>query len=1439
MKSLIPAGAAIVALAASADETVANAWQKYYSRETGTAVTYTAQTARQTEFPTEVGTPIFWVDCASTNGWTFAETDGALKVLKVPSRVGNRYLTSDKTEANFDAFTWKGWGYPQNTNPNWVVSPTFTTPEKGLAGHGVIDFGAQKSKCGLVFDLWSPEEGCAATNILANIGTVLAVYDSTEGGGFFLGGDYVTGYKWHRGGPVYIFPTGTWDGKSYSEAATDVHFYSNPIFNQNTWSPAYSGCIRHDGLAMPPLLTGYKGDWETLAMIPSAAGMSAIGLGIGDARKNSGDTWSRRSGGMRIAEMIFFDKVLTAAEAEKIEIYLRTKWFGAPRGWNGRAELSGIATDGMTDNAKNGVDVTVDVDADETLAVQTVQGGHFGSSFVKVGAGALEFGAAPDYNTPITLRGGTLGFVRRQVPADVPTNYYFRLDASREGLVHTEDGGQVTRVDNFGGRTFYGRELYLATPCAKPTLVPDALGAGKPVIDFGKTVANGAYLQFATNTVVTPETELPRLKVPGISTVVAVIGAQEGGGQLVDASNFNRSDGPTFKSPFLTYAVSYYSWYYNTSEGVIYVDGLRRDPSVGYPTEGYHVVAIRSPIVDAWAAAGIGGKYGGKMGGLRIAELVAYDRPLSDDELRDASAGLMAKWLGRVPGDYAPVGETAVAEVQKVIVEGSSAIDVRDGETVTVGRLDVNAPLVKTGAGTLKVQQLNDPLGQFTVESGTVTQTAAPDVSSSAELAKAPSFHLDASRADSLETETVNGTNFVVRWNTLDWNNLARSYPGFRPWVDGELRLNGKTCVDFGNVGAGNPYMVFGRALHSIRSVFMVWYPKAGKNNFLLAWSKGADNSAQSNYDFHRHDSGAMFRNSLFSSVLTNGVSVVYNGTVIPDNKWVLAEAHSLANDTGGLTASAFACDRDNGNGNGGSLEKGRMGGQAIAEVVIYERELSEREKIATRNYLLQKWFPDSPQTPLPAKAADTDVTLVADDGEPTVRTVAADETFAASRVTGDGMLVKDGAGTLAVRDLSAFSGTLAVAAGTLKLTGEPPTDDGVVESGRSLHMDATCGLSAQTNAAGVVKVLEWRSKLDDGWTAEPPVTWGDSRPRVIPEAQNGLPVVDMAVPTSTNVLQCLRFKKDGVWMSVSNIHCVVSVFGSQNGGGYFLAGGLGSGAVNDWARDFSGGARVSTKDDNILGNALDRMRWGGDWYKNGVHYPYVADYGSKPKFSLSGDWDLLVWNMTKGDTYIGAASGFGYDTRTLVTPWDANNAVWRATGQQRLAEVIVYNRALSAAERIQNENYLRRKWGIMDTRSAVANAAKVSLAAEAAIDMDGKDQYLGELSGTGSVVNGETNVLTLAAIRVDCTAEGCPDVGAALGLDAGFKVVFENFPADGVTRTWTLAKAQSLAGKPRNRDIVIEGATGLEGFRPKLSVDASGNVTLSFVGDGFLLLVK
>ena len=332
MKTIASAFLSVLMSVVWADVEFGNLSQQFVSAET----VFTAQTQKQVEFPGDVGTPIFWLDCASTNGWTFADDGG---VLKLPSKVpgSTRYLTSDKNDPNFENFSWKCWGWPKCTTPanqHWVKAPTLTSPAAGLAGHGVLDFGAQGSEIGLVFDLWRPDESCAWSNTLSNIGSVFAVYDSSRGGGCFLGGGYgknQSGYCWHR-------------GNNNADGSASCHFYCDTVFVSHAFDSVRGCDMRHFGFPAPNNCVGFSGDWEMLTLCPDngSAKQDATGIGLGDTRPYDTDRWSAASGGLRLAEMIFFDRVLADAEVLKVEAYLRTKWLTKPAGWNGNAVLAAV-----------------------------------------------------------------------------------------------------------------------------------------------------------------------------------------------------------------------------------------------------------------------------------------------------------------------------------------------------------------------------------------------------------------------------------------------------------------------------------------------------------------------------------------------------------------------------------------------------------------------------------------------------------------------------------------------------------------------------------------------------------------------------------------------------------------------------------------------------------------------------------------------------------------------------------------------------------------------------------------------------------------------------------------------------------------------------------------------------------------------------------------
>ena len=1416
-KVLMTSVVSLAALSGWADVVFTNVVQQYISTDT----VYVAQTPKQVAFPDDVGTPIFWLDCADTNGWSITAEGG---VLKLPSKVpgSTRYLTSDKNDPNFDNFSWQCYGYPNQyalRNPVWVEAPVLTSPADGLAGCGVLDFGEQGSRRALLFDLWSPDDSCTASNVLANIGSVFAVYDSANGGGCFLGGGGIGGgfgYGWHRGGNRV-------DGGN-------IHSYSDSIFlSPHAMSPVYNGMMRHSGVPAPAKMVGFSGGWEALTFCPGSGSvaLNATAIGGGDMRPAAiPENYYIFSGGMRIAEMIFFGETLSDEKILKVEAYLRSKWLTKPSGWNGNAVLSAVSADSVTDvPGANGVKIAVNAAEGETASIQTVSGGHFDSSFVKNGAGTLAFGSAPNFNTPIEVAGGTVSFTRRAVPSDVPGRYVFRLDAKRTDLVTKDAENNVSRVDNCGGHQFGGNDIYLTAPYAQPKFVPDALGEGKPIFDLGAVSDSGAFLKFTTNANVSAD-----IKVPGVCALVAVVGAQNGGGSLAASRSLRRGNPiDSFKSPLLTDDGGDYR--------KVYVDGILRNPASGYPTPGYHVVAIQSASADSDGMLGFGAKLAKDgCGGLRIAEAVVYDRILSDEEIKDASAYLMNKWFGRVPGDYQnPSAAAGSVDVQKLKLSNGSSVDVPEGGVARVGRLDIEVPAVKTGKGTLRIQSSSSAASLLTVQEGSVVFEPSPDVSSADEMAEGASFRLDASDAGSLETMQEGGTNFVLRWYSPGWANLAYSVAGRRPWIDATETLNGKPTVSFGDAGdryyVGN-YMVFGKALRSIRSAYVVWRPHNAAS-YILGTSRVSDGGARASYDFVSGN-GLLFRNNLFSSIFTNGVESSRSTLSVRVNEWVLVEAHSRADDSGGLSASALCAERDN-----GTYGMSSYGGADYAEVVLFERELSDREKVATRNYLLKKWLPSVDRSELPAAPETKESSVSAMDVYGEIgQSVLAGETLAVGRLVGDGVLDKSGEGTLAVRDLAEFSGTVDVEAGVLKLTGEAPAATEPVSDGLVYHADATWGVTTEIAADGAKKVVEWKSKLDNGWSAVPPIPWGDSKPRYIENALNGRPVVDLAVPTDTNVLQCLRFRQNGADARLTGLRTVIWVFGSQNGGGYILGGGA---ANNDGisGREWMRGVplnqipiRRPTLNDSILYGVADKAaRWGA-WHVNGVLQSVDPD--KEGGRWLSGDWDLLAWD-TKTSTRLATADGFGFDG-TIVdgSEWADNNG-WRMTGQQRLAEVLFYTKTLSDAERTSTESYLKAKWGLLGTRSAVTNEAAVVLAGGASLDMDGKDQYLAMLGGTGSVVNGSGAELTLGSISFDCSSDDCLSIASTVVIEDGFTVHFENFPADGFGRSWKIA---DVSGYDRRSESALIRVTGIGGNAKARLHYRDGGLYLE-ISKGYMLILR
>jgi hypothetical protein len=226
---------------------------------------------------------------------------------------------------------------------------------------------------------------------------------------------------------------------------------------------------------------------------------------------------------------------------------------------------------------------------------------------------------------------------------------------------------------------------------------------------------------------------------------------------------------------------------------------------------------------------------------------------------------------------------------------------------------------------------------------------------------------LDASNTGSL---TLAGDK-VTRWNDLSGagnyadQTAAAQQPTYRKGA-----LNGKGIVDFGDSVYGNPLTTYqpwmqlrnasGAALNisTVRTVFWVLGMDAGTNGFLL----GDDN----NYHFHRGQQNQMWdgANGWASANIRNG-STYLNGVKVDGTATALPTAFSTVSlvTTANVETSMLARDRTY-----------RSGGPKYGEILIYNRALTDPERVSVEAYLHNKWFfPGSASGPHPEDGA-TDV---------------------------------------------------------------------------------------------------------------------------------------------------------------------------------------------------------------------------------------------------------------------------------------------------------------------------------------------------------------------------------------------------------------------------------------------------------------------------------
>ena len=1064
-----------------------------------------------------------------------------------------------------------------------------------------------------------------------------------------------------------------------------------------------------------------------------------------------------------------------------------------------------------------GTALTVDVDEGKTLTVGRLRGGRgHEATLTKTGAGTLRLHDAAPYGGMVVLQGGTLDLSLRKIPTadELPAGPILHVDATDISNFTTEEENGKTYVkfwknDANAAGDVGGLQQYLRQRFPKhfrPWLVKDAIGPGLHVVDFGLnnfnqpfkpnstnpedpwTVEHGAFSYVAEENYDEPQTKT----LSGVRTLVAVSGAQRGGGTILNYSgswgykpfdrgvnwigsgNWQAGVGKDYSASNVTYPAS------------VWQDGIPTVSTQGYETPGFHVIAIQQDPVNAKCQLfGSSSDGNGHIfpGGCILGEVFVYDRVLSETELRDVQAYLMNKWFKMAASGYAR--DDGFANLQNVSVAAPATLYVPEGQTNRLDSLAINAAVTVSGGGTLEVFDMaleGDIIYEGTSEIRIVDRPDAGDM-----LCAVPpgaSFRLDATAVNSFcfrydastgAPNPANGTNIVRRVVSWGGGNVMAIQENYPPRY-AENVLNGLPMIDFGWKCS------YGSMLN--------FYPLDGLRDVFIVHKGDSGDLGQGTVEDHSYDGGCIIGSDNYTAFgagnenakifdyfrgpnkkgATSGVNwnlVGNNSSDCMQSGWADAYFGSTFNAGAKLApsgefeqieiiakcpthASAVKC----------SVGYSQYcGGGFVGELALYERTLTPREQTQMRNYLAKKWFKktDAELETLPPKPASragrVSPTIVIVDGG----TVVVGETTSSNVIfRGHGQIVKTGEETVVQStDFNGFTGTVTVAEGTLTVDGYQTQREGKRKTDDVIARFVVGEGLVTEQSGSVTKVKEWHS-TEGGYYL---VRSADST--AVALGHDGAIRSDYVNLGSYG----MWIYKDGVPVVIDGIRAVAWALGSQAGGGALLGGHKSVAAADGigWHR----GGGDSSRDP------------GTDWHDpllnvnnhhEGLKLPNamwrVNERTVDPeKGYLSGGWDAIAVNETNmSATALNAAS-------VAIEPRSGGIR----QGHQRLLELVFYGEPMTEDELLDNEAYLMNKWHLFNAVGPASNEVDLVLAADTTLSAGGHNQYFKSLEGEGATVaDGGIKPQTLV---YDFAKAGVLTVEGAFEFRPGFTVELRNAP--------------------------------------------------------------
>lgn len=548
---------------------------------------------------------------------------------------------------------------------------------------------------------------------LRDIRAVFLVQDPSEGGGVILGR-----CPWRLSND----DCGSSGGGAYCRV--DNIDWKHPLVHwQCSAAAVRDGLFFLNGVEVCGTNTSYLGAFPQLVEhhpnpgLPNAVPVSADAFGGGYENPNS--SVAKSNGGMKIYEYIIYTNSLSHAERCKVAQYLSRKWLGK----NVYCRASGAsATVDVSALAVPGVEIAVP-DGEEG-AIAAISGGKL----LKSGGGKMY--AEMLQGTDVRVKEGELVVPSVRNGGMVPRDSFLHVDASAVDTFEL-DGDTVVKWNDVNG---LDKSLVNHGTSVKAKFVQAAMN-GRPLVDLGPAgeviynKKNSAALKhdgYSAHYTVQTGFAVYDSSAGGSSVFGSVGNAYPGRGLPHDRSNgFVVSESGYATTswtgiPAMSNAVANASAIFRRNGEII-------DPFTVPFLLGPERFSFRYPVGRIVMHFGAYGQSSQFAGGVKLGEIILFDRALSDQEMDCVENYLAKKWFGiDVPGYVSAAGSVAVdpGAVLTVLGDGFSAGALSGGGVVNGDVSLVPGGVIAAeldGEGAVRTLTVN---GTLTVGGGTVTVPA-------------------------------------------------------------------------------------------------------------------------------------------------------------------------------------------------------------------------------------------------------------------------------------------------------------------------------------------------------------------------------------------------------------------------------------------------------------------------------------------------------------------------------------------------------------------------------------------------------------------------------------------------------------------------------------------------------------------------------------------